>query len=49
MALDQGAVIRDDSLPADQWQPAKGVADFEQAMPAGTKILAYPKDLAQEA
>ncbi|NJP95099.1 hypothetical protein HCN51_37635 [Nonomuraea sp. FMUSA5-5] len=49
MALDQGAVVRDDSAPADQWKPAKSVADFEKAMPSGTKILAYPRELPQEA
>ncbi|MER7209930.1 hypothetical protein ABT340_22965 [Streptosporangium sp. NPDC000239] len=39
--LDQGAVVRDDSLPAEKWKPAKSVADFATAIPAGTKAMAF--------
>ncbi|MFI6537944.1 hypothetical protein ACIBHY_36210 [Nonomuraea sp. NPDC050547] len=49
IALDQGAVIRDDSLPAGRWKPDKTIADFEKAMPSGTRILAYPRELPKEA
>ncbi|MFD9946288.1 hypothetical protein ACFWYW_30510 [Nonomuraea sp. NPDC059023] len=49
IALDQGAVIRDDSLPVGQWKPDKSIADFEKAMPSGTKILAYPREMPNEA
>ncbi|MFI9555816.1 hypothetical protein [Nonomuraea endophytica] len=49
IALDQGAVIRDDSLPAGQWKPGKSIADFEKAMPTGTEILTYPREMPQEA
>ncbi|MFG1755707.1 hypothetical protein [Streptosporangium sandarakinum] len=45
IALDQGAVIRDDALPAEQWKPEKSVADFEKALPTGTKILAFPREI----
>lgn len=49
IALDQGAVIRDDSLPAGRWKPGKSITDFEKAMPSGTKILAYPREMPKEA
>ncbi|MGW0801920.1 hypothetical protein [Nonomuraea sp. NPDC002799] len=49
VAFDQGAVIRDDSVPVEQWKPAKSIADFEKAMPSGTKVLAYPREPPLEA
>ncbi|WP_030910488.1 hypothetical protein [Streptosporangium amethystogenes] len=42
--LSQGAVLSDPTAPADQWKPYKSVADFEKALPAGTKILAFPRE-----
>ncbi|MFD0888138.1 hypothetical protein ACFQ08_26660 [Streptosporangium algeriense] len=38
---DQGAVVRDDSLPPEKWRPGKSVADFAAAIPAGTKTMAF--------
>nr|WP_152992385.1 hypothetical protein [Nonomuraea pusilla] len=49
IAFDQGPVIRDESVPPERWKPAKSVADFEKAMPAGTKVLAYPREMPPEA
>jgi hypothetical protein len=49
IALDQGGVTREDSLLADRWKPARSVADFEKAMPTGTRVLAYPRELPPEA
>ncbi|GAA4071051.1 hypothetical protein [Nonomuraea soli] len=49
IALDQGAVTQNDSEPADEWIPEKSVADFEKAMPTGTRILAYPREMPQDA
>ncbi|MFF0572654.1 hypothetical protein [Streptosporangium saharense] len=49
IALDQGAVIRDDALPAEQWKPEKNITDFEKALPAGTRILAFPREVPNEA
>ncbi|WP_141704116.1 hypothetical protein [Planobispora rosea] len=42
--LSQGAVLSDPAVPADQWKPHKSVEDFEKALPAGTKILAFPRE-----
>jgi hypothetical protein len=42
--LSQGAVLSDPAVPANQWKPYKPVADFEKALPAGTKILAFPRE-----
>ncbi|GII01541.1 hypothetical protein Pta02_35490 [Planobispora takensis] len=42
--LSQGAVLSDPTLPADQWKPDKSVADFEKALPAGTGVLAFPRE-----
>ncbi|MEV5591938.1 helix-turn-helix domain-containing protein, partial [Nonomuraea pusilla] len=45
IAFDQGPVIRDASAPAKRWKPAKSVADFEKAVPSGTRVLAYPREM----
>ena len=45
IALDQGAVIRDDALPVDQWKPEQGVEEFAAAMPPGTRILVFPREM----
>ncbi|MCF6475393.1 hypothetical protein FAF44_44605 [Nonomuraea sp. MG754425] len=42
--LSQGAVLSDPAVPADQWKPYKSVSDFEKALPAGTKVLAFPRE-----
>jgi hypothetical protein len=42
--LSQGAVLSDPAVPATEWKPYKSVADFEKALPAGTKILAFPRE-----
>lgn len=33
----------------DGWKPDKSTADFEKAMPSGTRILAYPREMPNEA
>ncbi|KAA9377769.1 hypothetical protein F5972_19455 [Microbispora cellulosiformans] len=42
--FDQGAVIRDDALPPEQWRLEKSVADFERAIPTGTRVLVFPRE-----
>ncbi|NUW44980.1 hypothetical protein [Nonomuraea rhodomycinica] len=49
IALDQGPVIRDDALPADQWKPEKDVQDFATAMPPGTRVLVFPREMPEGA
>ncbi|MEV4398286.1 hypothetical protein [Nonomuraea sp. NPDC049607] len=42
--LSQGGVISDPTVPVEQWKPRKSVEDFEKALPAGTKMLAFPRE-----
>ncbi|MEU7004533.1 hypothetical protein [Nonomuraea sp. NPDC046570] len=49
IALDQGAVIRDDAVPVDQWKPENSVQDFSTAMPSGTRILVFPNEFPKNA
>ncbi|MEU8206871.1 hypothetical protein [Streptosporangium sp. NPDC049046] len=42
--LDQGAVIRDDSLPPEEWKPERSVQDFATSIPAGTKVMIFPTE-----
>ncbi|MGW3352181.1 hypothetical protein ACWDA3_53560 [Nonomuraea rubra] len=42
--LSQGGVVSDPAVPAEQWKPRKTIEDFEKALPAGTKILAFPRE-----
>ncbi|ACZ86040.1 hypothetical protein Aros01_06095 [Streptosporangium roseum] len=42
--LDQGGVVSDPSVPAGQWKPRKSIEDFDKALPAGTKILVFPRE-----
>ncbi|WP_146607683.1 hypothetical protein [Spongiactinospora gelatinilytica] len=39
--FDQGAVIRDDPKPAEEWKPEKSVSDFEASIPTGTKVVVF--------
>ncbi|RBQ18546.1 hypothetical protein DP939_18785 [Spongiactinospora rosea] len=41
--FDQGAVIRDAPKPAEEWKPEKNVSDFEASIPAGTKVVVFPR------
>ncbi|MFI6800418.1 hypothetical protein [Streptosporangium canum] len=42
--LDQGPVIRDDSLSPEKWKPAKSVKDFAKSIPAGTRVMVFPAE-----
>ncbi|MCC5578977.1 hypothetical protein IMZ11_25450 [Microtetraspora sp. AC03309] len=39
--FDQGAVIRDDSVPVEQWKIERSPADFEKSIPTGTRVLLF--------
>ncbi|MGC5012316.1 hypothetical protein ACLQ2R_16250 [Streptosporangium sp. DT93] len=42
--LDQGAVIRDDSLTPEKWKPERSVRDFAASIPPGTKVMIFPTE-----
>ncbi|YCK32841.1 hypothetical protein ACNF49_01670 [Actinomadura sp. ATCC 39365] len=42
--LSQGGVVSDPNVPVEQWKPRKSIADFEKALPVGTKMLAFPRE-----
>ncbi|MGW4406625.1 hypothetical protein ACWEJ6_21530 [Nonomuraea sp. NPDC004702] len=42
--LSQGGVVSDPKVPVEQWKPRRSVADFEEAFPVGTRMLAFPRE-----